>query len=167
MKLTIKPIEPMDIGNVRKLSKAFGEETFTPYPVIDDEELDKAMLSILMAWENPDFIFLIAYDGKKPVGFFTGYMANHPYGKPCRVGVAQELYVTPNKRDKFVGIRLIRRAVEIAIERGAEALECVGQAGSTDKRWERYGFKMHLTYGHMSLEDMSKKLGDKGQMEKY
>lgn len=166
MKLSVKRMEPIDIGNVRKMSKAFGEETKPDYPVIDDEELDKAMLTILSNINNPEFIFLIAYDGKRPCGFFTGYVGHHPYGKPGRVGVAQELYVVPEKRDKFVGIKLIKKAVEIALSHGVEAFECIGQYGTTDKRWERYGFKLHLSYGHISKEDMLAKFGNK-EVEKY
>lgn len=156
MKLSIKRVDSIDIGHLRKLTKQFIEETKPAYPILDDEEIDRAMLNILANKDNPDYVYLIAYDGKKPAGFFIGFIGSHPYGKPRRVGIAQELYVVPNKRNKRVGFKLIQQAVKIALQQGIEGFECCGSYNGTDKRWERYGFNLHLTYGWMPIENMLK-----------
>jgi len=163
MKLKIKVLEAIDIGAVRKMSEAFWKEVNTGYPKWDNEELDKMMIFLLQHLHDENFIFLIAFDGKKPIGFITCYVGDHDWGKPRRVAVCQELYVIPAKRTGFVGYRLLQKAVQIAMTKGIEAFECVGQYGSTDKRWERFGFKPHLTYGHMDMPTMMKIIGEKGE----
>jgi len=152
MKLKIKLIEPADIGAMRIMAADFIEEGAMEYPTIDDTEIDKAMMLILGCIGNPDYIQLIAYDGKKPAGFLLAYVTDKPYSRPTRVGVAQELYVVPEKRAGMVGLRLMEEAGLIAVSKGAEGFECVGSYNGTDKRWEKFGFKPYLTYGHMEPE---------------
>jgi hypothetical protein len=164
LKLTVKQVEAQDIGHIRKMSKAFIEEEGREYPVFDDAELDKAMMRILINMNNPDYIYIIAYDGKKPAGFSIGYISQHPYGKPSRVAVAQEMYVVPSKRKSaMVGYKMIRFGAQLALERGAEGMECVGGYGTTDKMWQEFGFKPHLTYGWMPLDRVKKLAGVKEQ----
>lgn len=153
MKLAIKRVASADIGAMRVMAMDFMEEIPMDYPTITAEEVDKHMLEILSLKDDPDCIFLIAYDGKKPAGFYTGYVGNKPYTKPTRVGVAQELYVVPEKRAGIVGLRLMQEAGRLSIERGAEGFECIGTYNGTDKRWEKLGFKPHVVYGHMEPED--------------
>jgi GNAT superfamily N-acetyltransferase len=153
MKLSIKPISSMDIGALREMSMDFWEEGGAEYPYIDDAEIDKAMMMVLANMADPEFIYLIAYDGKKPAGFLLCYMGNKPYSKPARVAVAQELYVVPEKRSGLVGLKLMEEAGRLAIEKGAEGFECLGTYNGTDKRWEKFGFKPHVTYGHMDPDD--------------
>jgi GNAT superfamily N-acetyltransferase len=155
MKLTIKQVEGIDIGHVKKLVKALYEEMGITYPVFNEEEFDRMMMQILINLRNPLFVYLIAYDGKKPAGYIMGYVGTHPYGKPSKVAVCQELYVIPGKRGSFIGYRLIQKAINLCLEQGVEGFECIGGYGTTDKRWQDYGFKMHLAYGHMSPENMT------------
>ena len=139
----------------------FVKESDLPYPYMDDSEVDKAMFEILSMLDNPDSLYLVAYDGKKPAGFFKGYVGDKPYSKPSRVGVAQELYVVPEKRAGIVGLRLMEEAGKLAISRGAQGLECIGSwikkpdgtYEGTATRWEKFGFKPHVIYGHMDNED--------------
>ena len=163
MKLKIKVVEAIDIGPIRKMVEKFWAEMGRDYPTLDADEFDRMMMHILSHLGNPNFIFLLALDGKKPVGFFMGYVGEHEWGSPKKVGVAQELYVVPGKRNGFVGFRLIQKCVELALQQGVESFECVGGYGTTDKRWERFGFKPHLTYGHCSKADMLKIVGDKSE----
>lgn len=153
MKLTIRKIGGMDIGPLREMAVAFHAETTVDYPVIDETEIDKHMLHVLSTKDSPDSIYLIAYDGKKPAGYFFGYIGNHEWSRPSRVAVAQELYVVSNKRGGKVGLRLMEEAAKLAISLGAEGFESIGTYGDTDKRWEKFGFKPHLTYGHMDPTD--------------
>lgn len=153
MKLTIRRITPSDIGAIKLMSEDFLAELPFNYPKLDGEELDTRMFELLNHVGNPEAIDLIALDGKKPVGFFTGYVGNKPYSQPRRVGVAQELYVVPEKRAGIVGLRLMEEAARIAIQYGAQGLECIGTYGGTDKRWEKFGFKPHVVYGHMDNDE--------------
>ena len=152
MKLTVRKIGGMDIGPLREMSVDFQAEMNVEYPTIDEAEIDKHMLHVLATKDSPDSIYLIAYDGKKPAGFFLGYIGVHEWSRPRKVGMGQELYVVPNKRGGKVALRLMEEAAKVAIIGGAEGLECIGSYGKTDKRWEKFGFKPHLTYGHMPPE---------------
>jgi GNAT superfamily N-acetyltransferase len=156
MPLSIRRVQGRDIGPLREMSVDFNESLEIDYPKIDDEEIDKHMLQILSNTENPDCVYLIAYDGKKPVGFILGYVGNKPYSRPSRVSVAEELYVVPNKRGGKVGLRLMQESAKIALERGAEAFECIGTHDGSIKRWEKFGFKPHTVYAHLDTNDFMK-----------
>ncbi len=159
MKLAIRRVQSVDIGALRSMATDFMTEfeSKLEYPGMDQEEVDTHMLEILANLNNPEGIYLIAYDGKKPAGFFVGWVGNKPYSKPRRVGVAQELYVVPEKRAGIVGMRLMEEAGRIAIERGAQGLECIGTwakqpdgtYSGTATRWEKFGFKPYVSYGFM------------------
>ena len=154
MKLAIRRVRNIDIGALREMSIDFMHEVEADtYPHMDAFEVDKHMLEILATLDNPDLICLIAFDGKKPAGFYIGYVGDKPYSKPTRVAVAQELYVVPEKRSGLVGLRLMEEAGKLSIERGAEGFECIGTFNGTDKRWEKFGFKPHVVYGHMEPAD--------------
>lgn len=157
MPLTIRRIQGRDIGPLREMSVDFVRELELEYPTIDEAEIDKHMLMILANISNPDYIGLIAYDGKKPAGFVLGYVGDKAYARPSRISVAEELYVVPNKRGGKVGLRLMQTSAKLALERGAQAFECIGTFGEngTIKRWEKFGFKLHTAYGHMNTEDFN------------
>ena len=159
MPLTIKRIQGRDIGPLREMSVDFMNSLEIDYPEIDEIEIDKHMLGVLSNCQNPDCVYLIAYDGKKPVGFFLGYVGNKPYSRPSRVGVGEELYVVPNKRGGKVGMKLLQQAARIGFERGAETLECIGTYDKSIKRWEKFGFKPHTVYAHMTPNDFMKLVG--------
>jgi len=156
IKLNIHRVQSMDIGALREMVLALNREADFDYPVIDEAETDKHMLHVLATKDDPYMIYLIAYAGKKPVGFCLGYIGHHEWGKPGLIGVGQELYVVPNKRGGRVALRLIEKAAEIAILAGVEGLECISMYGKTDKRWEAFGFKPHLIYGHMPTAEFAK-----------
>jgi hypothetical protein len=103
MKLTIKRVQSEDIGALKKLVMAFNQESDVEYPEIDEPEIDRQLLDILGNQTDPYRMFLIAYDGKKPTGFFIGYVGSRIYGRPYTIAVAQELYVVPGKRGRWVG----------------------------------------------------------------
>ena len=155
MRLKIKRIEPLDIGAVRSMAMGFMHEfeSKLEYPTLDESEVDNRMFDILGSMGNPECIHLIAYDGKKPAGFFVGWVGDKPYSRPRRVGVAQELYVVPEKRAGLVGLSLMEEAARIAIQAGAQGLECIGTYNGTDQRWAKFGFKPYVTYGHMNPDD--------------
>lgn len=146
----------MDIGPLRQMSVDFAREEAIDYPIVDDKEIDRHMLHVLSTKDDPSMIYLIAYAGKKPVGFLLGYIGIHEWSRPARVGVGQELYVVPEKRGGKIALKLMERAFEIAIRAGVEGLECIGLYNGTDKKWEKFGFKPHITYGHMPPDQFIK-----------
>lgn len=158
MKLSIKRIGSEDLADMRKMAVDFSIEEGLEYPKMDDEEFDKIIMNMLLHKDDPNYLFLIAYDGKKPAGFMVCFIGIHAYGKPGRVGVAQELYVVPSKRNTMIAHRLVKIAIQWALDNNVDGLECTGTFNNTDIRWERFGFKRHLTYGHMSLDDARKYL---------
>jgi len=161
VKLKIRRVQVSDIGAMHAMTSDFADESKLAYPHIDKEEIDARMFDLLGNIDNPECVFLIAYDGKKPAGFYVGWVGNKPYSKPRRVGVAQELYVVPEKRSGVVGLHLMEEAAKLSLERGAEGFECIGSwekqpdgsYGGTFTRWEKLGFKPYVTYGYMTPEE--------------
>jgi GNAT superfamily N-acetyltransferase len=158
MKLSIHRVKISDIGPLCWLMNKFFREAKLEYPVMDEEEVDKQLLDMLPYLNAPDRVYLIAYDGKKPTGFFLGFVGDKPYSKPKRIGMAMEIYVVPEKRNGKAAFKLLQMATRIAIEQGAEGLETVGTYHGTDQRWIHFGFKPHFTYLHMDLERMKRYL---------
>ena len=151
MKLTVRRVQPRDIGNLHNMVRDFNQEKPCSHPTMDDEEVTNQMLYILGNLQHKELIFLIAYDGKRPAGFLFAFVQDYPYGRPRRVGVVQELYVVPEKRSKQVAMALMSRALHEGLQLHAERFEACGIYGDTDKRWARLGFKPYLTYSWADL----------------
>ncbi len=158
MKLNVHRVKISDIGPLCWLMNKFFTEQHLEYPIMDAEEVDKQLLDMLPYLDAPDRVYLIAYDGKKPTGFFLGFIGDKPYSKPKRIGMALEIYVVPEKRNGKAAFKMLQLAVKAAIEQGAEGFETVGTYNGTDKRWMRLGLKPHFTYLHIDLEGMKKYL---------
>lgn len=156
MPLTIRHIQSRDIGPLREMTLDFLQEVPISYPYVDEPEIDKHMLGVLSSLDNPDSVRLIAYDGKKPVGFFLGYIGVKPYAKPSKVGIGEQLYVVPNKRNGIIAVKLLKIAAKYAKSRGAEGFECVGTYDGTIKFWEKHGFKPHVVFGHLDNEEFER-----------
>lgn len=165
MKLKIKQVEGQDIGALRQMIEKMLDEIGTTYPVMDAEEIDRQMLCILATLKNPRCLYLIAYDGKKPAGFFLGEICERVYGKPHVFGVARDLYVVPEKRHKGIMQRLIQMAVKYAADAGVKVIEEIGVPKTTQLKWDKLGFKHYLTNGYMLIEEapevLAKEIGRK------
>lgn len=155
MKLKIKPLEAQDIGPLSLLISRFYKENGFKYPVVDEEEMETMTLFILSNIANPLYIYLGAWDGKKLIGFFLGYINDRLWGKPKRTLVAQELYIIPQKRGGHVGHNLVRKAMEYGIAQEVEGFECVSDFDTMSKRWEKIGFKPNLVYAYMPMENLA------------
>ena len=155
MKLKIKAIEAQDIGPLSILIDRFYEEEGFKYPVVDAEEKEKMILFILSNLTNPLFVYLGAWDGKKLIGFFIGYINERLWGKPNKTLVAQELYIVPQKRGAKVGHSLVRKAMELGALQEVEGFECVSDYEVMAKKWERIGFKPNLVYAYMPMENLA------------
>lgn len=154
MKLSIRRATPNDIGAIADMSAALHVESDVGYPEIDETEAEKMMFQILDSFRNPECLFLVAFDGKKPIGFLAGHIAFHHVGKPQKVGVVEQIYVVPEKRGGPVGFGMIKEAVKVAMQHGVEAFEAVGVPGKTDQRWAKLGFRPYATYMHLDKESM-------------
>ena len=149
MKLSIRKLQPRDIGLVARLLDDFmSESDENSYPSMDDTEIEKQLMFVLATIEDPNRLYLIAFDGKKPIGWFYGEILRRAWGKPEIFGLAREMYVVPEKRGLGVANRLIKTAVQYAYALGCGAFE---QSGSprTQPRWEKLGFRGYVTYGYM------------------
>lgn len=158
MKLSVHRVMISDIGPLCWLMNKFFKEANLEYPTMDEKEIDTQLLDMLPVLNAPDRIYLIAYDGKKPIGYFLGFVGDKPYARPRRVGMCLELYVVPEKRNGRAAFKMLQLATKLAIEQKAEVIEAVGTYNGTDKRWARYGFKPHFTYMHMDMERMKRYL---------
>ena len=154
MKLTVRRIQVSDLGPLCYLMNRFFEEQKLEYPIMDSEEVDAQLLDLLPAINEPTRIYLIAYDGKKPIGYFLGFVGDKPYSKPRHILMALELYVVPEKRNGRAVKKMLGMAANIGLQHNAYHVETVGTYNGTDKRWMRYGFKPHFTYLHMDMERM-------------
>ena len=152
MKLSIRRMQSSDIGVMAKMMSDLYTDIME-YPRYDDGELEKLMFGLLENMRHPNIINLIAFDGKKPAGFFIGHLAQRKSGKPSLVGVADELYVVKEKRGADVGLKLLGEGLKWAVAGGAEAIEAVAQHGRTDHRWESLGFKPYAVQLQMPLDE--------------
>ena len=169
MKLKIKQIEAQDIGAMSLLINKFYKENGFKYPVVDEVEKEKMILFILSNLTNPMYVYLGAWDGKKLIGFFIGYINERLWGKPSKTLVAQEMYIVPDKRGAKVGHSLVCEAMKLGIKQEVEGFECVSDCEGMAKRWERIGFKPNLVYAYMPMDDLAKiqskfnsRFGDEG-----
>lgn len=145
-------MQSSDIGMMAKMMSDLYTDVID-YPVYDEGEIEKLMFGLLDSMKHPHVINLIAFDGKKPAGFFIGHLAQRTSGKPSIVGVADELYVVPDKRGADVGLKLLGEGLKWAIAGGAEAIEAVAQAGKTDQRWVALGFKPYAVQLQITLDE--------------
>lgn len=157
MKLKIRRLQPTDIGGVAKLLKEFHNETPNEYPVMDNDEIERQLLAIISTINDPRVLYLVAFDGKKMIGWFFGEVMTRMFGRPRVFGLARELYVVPGKRGHGVAKKLMESAGQFAREAGAEVLEQLGIPGSrSQQRWEKLGFRPYMVYGWMSFDQAEK-----------
>lgn len=152
MKLSIHKFTAADLGPVAQMMTALYDYG-NGYPLMNENELERLMFTLLESMYHPHVVYLIAYDGKKPAGFFMGHLAQRRFGKPSVVGVCDELYVVPEKRGSLVGLKLIKEAVKLALLGGAEGVEAVAGYGKTDQRWMRLGFRPYVTHLYMPIDE--------------
>lgn len=152
LKLKIRRLQPTDIGGLAKLLKDFHTETEIEYPRMDNEEIEKQLLFIISTINSPGVLYLVAFDGKKMIGWFFGEMCTRLFGKPKVFGMARELYVVPGKRGHGVAKKLMEMAAQYARQAGAESLEQIGVPGKSQPRWEKLGFKAYMVNGWMDFD---------------
>lgn len=151
MKLSIRKMVPSDIG---VLAGMLGDlyDAHVAYPHYDADELEKLLFSLLSTMQHSSVLNLIAFDGKKAAGFMLGHLAKRESGTPHVVGVADELYVMPEKRNGQVGLRLIQEATRFALAAGAQAIEVVATMERSE-RWSKLGFKPYAQQLYMPIEE--------------
>ncbi|MBO0852153.1 MAG: GNAT family N-acetyltransferase [Nocardia sp.] len=123
-----------DAGTVAVLLDAFNREFDSPTP---GPEVLTARLARLLA--GPDMVALLA--GDPPVGFaLITLRPNAFYDGP--VGLLDELYVAPPRRNRGIGSALLDAAEAVVRGRGGQLLEINVDGQDTDARrfYERHGY---------------------------
>ena len=117
MLLSIDTAGPDDLPDLLPMLRAYCDF----YRVAPADERLRALAEALI--DNPaDGVQLIARDGDRaPVGFATVYWTWQTL-HAGRVGVLNDLYVTPPARGSGVGRALIERCLQLCRGRGAEKL---------------------------------------------
>jgi predicted N-acetyltransferase YhbS len=171
-RISIRKAQVSDIGYFLELITRFWTEESFSYPIMEKKDCEEQALTMLTRMKDPAIapwlIYLLAFDGKRPIGYLIGIVQNRDYGEPKRFALCQELYVIRDKRHTNAAYRLVQEAIRAAISLGAEALECVGTYDGTDKRWQRFGFRPYDTYLYMPLSEARRfltKKSDDGEIE--
>ena len=96
--------------------------------------------------EDPDVVLLIARDGERIVGTTTVIVYTTPFWIKARL---DEVVVDHSVRGKGVGEELIRAALDIGRERGAQVAELQSGRGpareAAHRLYERIGFQIRDT----------------------
>src|SRR5437762_7061210 len=96
--------------------------------------------------DDPDVVLLIARDGERIVGTTTVIVYTTPFWIKARL---DEVVVDQSARGKGVGEALVKAALDVGRERGAQLAELQSGRGparaAAHKRYERIGFKIRDT----------------------
>ena len=112
-------------------------------PQLNDrlEVPDMARLERLLA--DPDVVLLLAYDGDQVVGTTTVIVYTTPFWIKARL---DEVVVDAAARGKGVGEALVKEAVAVGRERGAQVAELQSGRGpnrdAAHRLYQRLGFKI-------------------------
>ena len=152
MRLEIRPLQLSDIGQLGRLLRLFADEMGRDsYPIMDDEEIEAQLIYIVETVANPMCMYLVAFDGKKLIGWFFGEYIVRRFGKPRVSGVAREMFVVQGKRNKGIGSKFLRLAVQTSLQNNVGSVENIGIPGKTQARWEKLGFTSYMTHGFMDV----------------
>ena len=96
--------------------------------------------------EDPDVVLLIARDGERIVGTTTVIVYTTPFWVKARL---DEVVVDDSVRGKGVGEELVRAALDVGRERGAQVAELQSGRGpareAAHRLYERIGFQIRDT----------------------
>lgn len=145
MSLKIVPMETQHLGGVRWLFSMMVIEHLskTPYPVIDEEEVDNFVLVTFQSLTNPYAGNWAAVRGKKVVGFICCEVQSRAVGKPNLFTAVHWLYVHPKHRELGIADSLLQAAVDWSVERGISHGEWCAVPG--DEQWDRRGVPLMST----------------------
>jgi GNAT superfamily N-acetyltransferase len=111
-----------------------------PALAVPDPERLKRLL------DDPDVVLLIARDGEQIVGTTTVIVYTTPFWIKARL---DEVVVDASARGRGVGEALVRAALEVGRERGAQVAELQSGRGpareAAHRLYERLGFKIRDT----------------------
>lgn len=162
MPYRIEPVSYEHLGWLRLLYSRLVLEHPIDYPVIDEREIDRFVLSCKHQLDhNPHAMGYIAFIGHRAVGFLAGELATRVIGRPHVVARPHWLYVVPKHRGKGVARLLIATGVNWLTqvqwldETGTqqtgvthvELMELYGQG-----EWERRGFTPFLVQYYVPLD---------------
>ena len=137
---------PMRIEAVTKLTPAIQEalgrllpQLNANLPVPDVDRFNRLL-------NDPDVVLLVARDGERIVGTTTVIVYTTPFWIKARL---DEVVVDESARGKGVGEALVKAALDVGRERGAQLAELQSGRGparaAAHKLYERIGFKLRDT----------------------
>lgn len=133
---------PGDLDDLVCLGRAMRDESNAAFPEIDPNSVESYLR---LAVENPDCIFFaIARIGMTPVGFVTGVIGPYAFS-PALHAACDLLFVLPEYRGRYAGVRLLRAIGDWAAARGAREIELGQSTGiepvRTGKLLQKIGFE--------------------------
>lgn len=142
-KLTIRPIEPLDVPAVARLWTAFAAERNGGYPRTgpEDAEVVPALLMEIASGTVAHSVLLVAERAGQILGMMLADVVDRPMGQPRRVGFLQWQYVIPEARRGVVGWELYRAIRETLRKQSVEAFEMLVPM-DTARRWARRGYQV-------------------------
>jgi len=139
-----------DLPRLSELWLTFESEIPAPSYVDVDHDRELREIEELVR----DHVALLAVQDEEPVGFLLARM------KGSRLGYVSDLYVTPEARREGAATALMREAVSILGQRGAEVVQLEVQAGNDAARavYDRWGFREALLILAVEVGDLEPKL---------
>lgn len=130
-----------DLDELVRLGRAMRDESTVPFPEIDPAAV---AAHLRLAMDNPERLFVaIAHADRRPAGFVSGAIG--PYAFSQRQHASSDLlFVLPEFRGRYAGVRLLRALSDWAKTHGAGEIELGLSTGiasdRTEELVERIGF---------------------------
>lgn len=119
-------------------------------------ELNIDMNKYLRLWQNGSLLILAAREKGKLIGYYIMRLAQHSRSKHTLVANEEALYLKPEHRKGFVGIKLVEMGLLVAKAAGAEISYCSSHAGrSIAPLLKHFGFQKTTELYMLKLENVN------------
>lgn len=118
--MEIHPASPDDLDDLVRLGGAMRDESTVRFPEVDPRAIES---HLLLAADNPDRMFVaIARVKGAPAGFVSGAVGPYAFSHDLHAS-SDLLYVLPEYRGRFAGVRLLRAFFRWAGRQGAREVD--------------------------------------------
>jgi len=145
MKIKIEEAKRKDMDSILELNKGLTDfhRKIDKYYKPGKENVRWVRKWLLKDFGKRNFKILVAKDGNKIIGYFTGEIGKPaPYAKPRKIGKIGQVFILEKYRRKSIGERIFRELVKWFkankiknIELSVDARNKIGIAA-----WKKYGF---------------------------
>ena len=145
MKIKIEEAKRKDINSILKLNKGLADYSrkIDNYYKHGKENVKWVRKWLRKGFGKRSLKILIAKDGNKIIGYFTGHIEKpSPYVKPRKIGKIGQVFILEKYRGKGIGERIFRELVKWFkankikhIELSVDSRNKIGIAA-----WKKYGF---------------------------